>query len=378
LQNEQPLTDEDFLAFLHEGDLRREYSEAARGIDARLVQEFDEPAAHQFKYKDKDEEISVKDKYHRETLNACIYPFSQKGSLKELGYYFIRSEPLLELRVENLDFLIASSEKGIAIFGEAKTSTADPAGLIAEMNVRKRIIEQNKAYLNEALIPNIENFEYVFGLPAIEARYLSSAILKNDALNYIIWEYGGPESNQILSLYVPPGEKWEGLRRIRHADNQLNSRLVRVPTSKKFKNFFLQSHPVAKIAILTWIDIGKEEEAAKGQFSRQDVKNICSIELEYYCKDIIDREVDRIIKSALEIGFVKKLEETGETYKITTSSTDPAARYEDLKTRWIEHSIEHDKTERVNEERMNLQLKFRIEKERRYPPLVPFEDEERE
>ena len=372
LQNNVPVEDEEFSKFLHESDLKREYAEAAQEIDRQIAQEFDEASAHQFKYKDKDEQISLKDKYHRETLNACIYPFSQKGSLKELGYYFIRSEPLLEKKTQNVDFLIASNTKGIAIFGEAKTSSEDTDGIISEMNERKKLIEENKNYLNEALIPGIDNFEYVFGLPAIEARDLSATILKNDNLTYVIWQYGGPDSNLVLSLFVPPGEKWEGLRRIRHADNQLNSRLVRVPTSKIYKNFFLQSHPVAKMTVLTWIDTGKEDDSPKGRFNRADLLKICSIELEAYSHDIIERQLEIILELALKVGFIKAIEEEKDLFKIVTSSNDPKARYEDLKTKWIEYSISQDRLERFNEARIKLQQRFREEKQRRYPPLIPF------
>ena len=81
-------------------------------------------------------------------LNSCIFPFVQTGLLTEkLDYAYIRSSPLSELKIKNVDFLIASQKKGLAIFGEAKGSIDDPSRVISEYKQRIEVINNNYEYV---------------------------------------------------------------------------------------------------------------------------------------------------------------------------------------------------------------------------------------
>jgi len=109
------------------------------------------------------------DKFHKVVLNSCIFPFVQKGLLTEkLDYTYIRSSPLSELKVKNVDFLIASQKNGLAIFGEAKGSIDDPSRVISEYKQRIEVINNNYEYVKK-FVPSLSKIEFVLGAPSIFA-----------------------------------------------------------------------------------------------------------------------------------------------------------------------------------------------------------------
>jgi len=371
LQQDELLNDQEFLEFLQIEVLKKKYQIGLDEIDKKIKEEFENKDAHTGQYKKRDDEIR-NDKKHRNVVNACIYPFSHKGLMAELGYYFIRTEPLLEKDQSDVDFVIESPKKGVAIFGEAKTSTIDSHDLVTEMRKRKDMVEENLQYLQESLIPNSKTFEYVFGTHAIEARDLYASVVKSGQ-NLMVWMYGGIEDDaNVLSIYVPPDVSTETRKRVMHEDNELNRKLVRVPTSTKYKLFFPKSHPIAKLQILTWIDkdIEGDEAETKETFSLKDVMKVFEVELEHFTPDFIERIARWVLDYAVKIGFIVQID--AENYKISISSCDPEARFQDLKEKWIEYSINREKDKKKTDMKLSLQNKLRQDKSENYKGLQPF------
>ena len=82
------------------------------------------------------------DKTHREILNGCVYPFTQRGKISsELKYHFVRGSPLHELGEKNFDFLLykPSDRSPVAVMGEAKGSVSKHSGIVKEALGRKQV-----------------------------------------------------------------------------------------------------------------------------------------------------------------------------------------------------------------------------------------------
>ncbi|MDE2588497.1 MAG: hypothetical protein KGL95_02370, partial [Patescibacteria group bacterium] len=248
--------DEQFLANKSK-DLRKEYLSRKESIIKEIETHYSTNYSTLIENKSKG---LTQDKLHREVLNACIFPFKDEiGKLKlsKLDYIYVKSSPLRELELKNVDFLIISPSKRIAIFGEAKGSVDDPNMVVDQYKKRIEIINKNLDYVKK-IFPGIQRIEFVIGVRAIESNEMAKAILRTK-LNLIVWEVG-EKGSQLLSLHVPPTT--DGAQRISmmHSDDDLNRILSKVPTSIEFRTFFQESHPVAKMELLTAIDKGSDND----------------------------------------------------------------------------------------------------------------------
>ena len=93
---------------------------------------------------------------HDQLISMAIFPFLQNSALFNLGYQFVRTAPLLEKGIKNLDFLIykRTGKSTIAIFGEAKSSISNKIKIINEYNERKKIVEEHRDYIIKNYLGN--------------------------------------------------------------------------------------------------------------------------------------------------------------------------------------------------------------------------------
>lgn len=298
---------------------------------------------------DKKHEGIKLDKYHSEILNACIFPFVQHSSItQKFDYRYIKSSPLSELGVKNVDFLIASQSDGVFIFGEAKGKITDPNAAITEYKKRIKTIEEKSTYISEKF-SDIKSFEYVLGVPSDRSVETLKAIRRSN-IDIIVWQMNvWPDDT--LSIVIPSTDNEAERRRVMHSNNSLNKMLGNgVPTSTAFKTFYHESHPVAKMAVLTSIDKGSKN------FTFDDLQTCVSEELDNTSNDEITTITKQIIDGAIDIGFVKYLDD--ETYKIQSRFKHSGARYNELKTKWIKRKIEIEKEFDLNQKLERLQAKF--------------------
>lgn len=286
------------------------------------------------------------DKYHSEILNACIFPFVQHNRItQELNYAYIKSSPLSELDVKNVDFLIASEADDVLIFGEAKGKITNPSAVITEYKKRIKVIEENFAYIKQKF-SGIESFEYVLGIPSGNAMETAKAIQRSSA-HIVLWQIS-TWHDDTLSLTVLPIDDETERQKILHANNDLNQILLNgIPTSTAFKTFYHESHPVAKMTVLTSIDKGSKN------FTFDDLQTSVSEELDNTPNDETSKIAKQIMDWAINIGFVKHID--GETYKIQSKFKHSGARYEELKIKWVKRKIEIEKEFDLNQKLEKLQ-----------------------
>lgn len=286
---------------------------------------------------------------HNRILSACIFPFVQQNNITQrLNYVYIRSSPLSELGVKNVDFLIASKTDGVLIFGEAKGTITDPRVVIKEYKERIKAINENSAYIMN-MFPDIKLWEYVLGVPSHRATDTSKAITRSNA-SIILWQVGVWNDDK-LSLVVPDVNA-ATRQKITHKNSALNKALGNegVQTSTRFKTFYHESHPVAKMTVLTSIDKKLE------QFTLSDLETSVSEELDNTPASEITTIAEEIIESAIDIGFVKQL--SNKTYKIKSRYKDSGARYLELTKKWIKRKIELEKKADLNQKLEQLENKF--------------------
>ena len=343
-----PSNDSDFLRQLPR-DLHEGYKSEKKNLLEKINSKWSDRSIFA---KNKDKGIKI-DTYHTEVLNACIFPFVQQGSLtRQIKYSYIQSSPLSELGVKNVDFLIASKTEGVLIFGEAKGTITDPHTVISEYKRRIKAIEANFDYIMK-MFPETKLCEYVLAVQSGRAVETSKAILRSNA-SIILWQIN-KWNDELLSLVVPHTNDPSQRSKLMHSNNNLNKALADVRTSTAFKTFYHESHPVAKMSLLTTIDKG-----SKNCFTFDEFKACVDEELDNTPDNKIVEITQQIIDTSINIGFVKSLDDA--TYKIQSKFKNSAARYEELKKKWITKTLDDNKEEVVNNELEKLQTNFLAKK----------------
>lgn len=341
------LVDEDssFVSQLSK-QLQEEYTKRRSDKVKEVKEQFKTKYDEYFSNKDK----GIKeDKFHKEVLNSCIFPFVQTGLLSaKSDYAYLCSSPLSELGVKNVDFLIASQSKGIAIFGEAKGSIEDPNRVISQYRDRMKVINEHLDEVKK-FVPNLTKIEFVLGVPSMDAMETIKAILRSN-INIILWEVGGMGEQQ-LSVVVPPNVDERTKNTVMHSDKDLNRLLSKVATSREYKTFFHESHPVTKMSLLSALD-----KNPRNSFSYTTVKKIVEAELDNTDAKEIDRITRDMITLSININFVN-CKDDGH-YKIQSIYKNAKSRYDELRKKWIDFRFNQDLEAHLNEEITKIQQEF--------------------
>jgi hypothetical protein len=296
-----------------------------------------------------------REELHREILNACLFPFAT-GTVP--GYLFVRAAPLLELGVKNLDFIIVctnppANELPVAIIGECKGLLEDEDRVVSEMKKRIKVVEAKWDYIKEQYLHNQNmNKEFVLAVMAIDANEISKRVQERGG-NIIVWKVD--RSNMPLLAINRPAEKGQIFATMLHANRRLTEALSnKIVTSTQYKMFYLQSHTVAKLKILTSIDKPTEGSTFRYEDVKQEVENAL-----HYIKedDVINSETSLILENAKKIGFVR---EVGNGYfKIQSRHKNAYGRENDIKNKWIDNRVEMKSEKLINEETAAIQDSFR-------------------
>ncbi|MGA3405999.1 MAG: hypothetical protein ABSD49_09745 [Candidatus Bathyarchaeia archaeon] len=366
----RPRPHEEFLQYLIHEDLRLSYERKRRLAVRKVRKQF---LANQTEIVERLRRGLKEDDDHGRVLNACIYPFA-RGEVP--GYFFVRAAPLVEMNLENLDFLIVclnpprSGEVKVAIFGEAKGPINDPDRVLQEMRSRIDVLEQNwdkvrRTYLSEEM-PR----EFVVGVLASDAHEMSKSVIKKGGAR-IVWSVDF-SSNHILSLDRPDLDRSDRTIRatMMHKNDSLNQILNKLATSATLYTFFEQSHIVAKLRILTAVDKVKED----GTFTFNDVETLVKEALDYVLDDsVIRRETSTIIEWGRNIGFVTEV--VPGHFKIKSRYKNAADRDGEIENLWINYRLSQEANLLVDAEVASLQTSFESERAKRptLPEIFPSE-----
>jgi len=362
----RPKSNEEFLDSLLFPDLQSQYGEDYKQAVRKVRSEFKKEEAQVV---ERIERGLSDDDEHRRALNACIYPFA-RGQVQ--GYYFVCAGPLSELGIKNLDFLIVcgdppDGETKIAMFGESKGPMTDPDPVVTQAKDRIKTLAQNWDYVFRQYLGNMTSErEFIIGVFASDANELAKSVIRKGG-GIIVWSID-LSNDPILCLHRPEVDREDRELRqsMMHRNQTLNQLLSRkITTSPSFKTFYVQSHMMAKLRILTGVDKG----TGQGTFTPDDVKSLVREALDYESDEVVERETSAVLAQAQSIRFIRDV--GAGKLKIRSRSKIAGVREREIKQLWIRWKLDEELRERVDSSVVELQQSYEAKKQA-IPTLEPY------
>lgn len=365
--------DSRFLEYLSFKELKTEYVREKKSrfsnIDKKYASDHDDIVKRKL--------IGIEqDKKHRMILNTAIFPFVADGELTKYGYYFVRASPLSELGVNNLDFLIFHmGPPNIAILGEAKGSADATDEIVVQMKDRMKIAREKTEFIQENYLKTNAQFEFVLCVEWLYAHEVLKTIMRKGG-EIILWSSGSIsldsklQVQEILELMIPMKEDGPEGRTMKHTDKDLNRYLHKIKTSSECKDFFVESHPFAKLTVLNYVDRGKKDCI----FTFEDLMELVGDTLDYLDQETIRRETQWILDfSRNELGVVEEIDGQAGKFRISIKGKRADVREKELKKKWIDFDIKRDKIFEKKRVLAEIQERF-TEKRKRMKGIDEFGD----
>lgn len=296
------------------------------------------------------EEITIQ-RNHRKLISYAIFPFSEDSPA---GYKFITAEPLEELGVKNVDFLLYDFD-GHVILGEAKSSIpANATSVVNELSERKAEAYEHQEYLeDEYLGTEIKHIEFVLVTYVQHGAKIAREIAENGE-DIITWVVDSHSDTLWMSQARPrsfpdnlesedPDEMLAELdRRLTHSHNSLNSMLDRITTS------FGQADILPTSIIVDQLRVVVQARRVEGRHpcvDRSDLKDYVTNSALNYSEERVGEIVDDLIRSAKRINFLSEWGDKRAEYKIVSNYTARDDLETVLENKWVDWRIEKMKDE---------------------------------
>ena len=288
---------------------------------------------------------------HRKLISYAIFPFAE-GS--PAGYKFIRVEPLEELGVKNLDFLLYDMD-GHAILGEAKSSIPKQAPRVVNETAERKneAFEHMQCIEDEYLGDEIRELEFVLVTYVQHADKIGKEIAEQGE-DIITWAVDPHSDRMWLNQSRPsefpgnlesedPDEMLEELdRRLTHSVAQLNSKLDRISTA------FGQADILPSAIIVDQLRVVVQARKVEGRIpcvDREDIVEIVEDSALNYSTKRIGEIVDDLIESGKRINFLAEWDGPEAAYKIVSNYTARDDLETVLEDKWVDWRIEQMKDE---------------------------------
>lgn len=339
----QYMSEEDFLEILSFEDLKRDYNSEIRARKDEIQSEFE--SRKDFLEKSKRSGIET-DRRHRDLINSCVFPFTNKGSLAQTGYRFVRAAPLVELNIPNLDFLLFkyTNRFKIAILGECKGSISNYSDILKELKIRREKVQQNIEYIKENYLQLTSSdtlyIEYVIAVPTNDAVEMLNHIIGSEG-KQIVWQAaiaGNPE----ISIAFPPRNINVPRESMMHRDPQLNRALDptnHTQSNRSVFNVFPQCNKFIKLCSL--IRAARSGDAGL-IVGKEDLRSVISQDLFYMEDDIIDTETEDLLSKGEDIGFLEWTDDPDHAYKIKARGTKRSNLEKQMEEKWIKYQVQCD------------------------------------
>lgn len=361
------MDEEEFLKFLNFKKLKEAYIKEKKLQLNKLEQDFE--SNRNFLESSMRNDIEV-DRKHREMVNVCVAPFTEKGSLIDVGYKFIRASPLVEFQSPNVDFLVfkQTPKAKIAIFGEAKGSISSPEKIISEFRKRIEIINQKQDYIktNYLKLQKDEKvfFEYVIAVPSGYAPDVLNKVIENGG-GIIVWH--APVTGHAEISIAFPSKILSNRASMMHRDHELNEALSQAKSNRKMFNFFPQVHTVSKLQLL--LSAARVGDAGH-IIINSELKECLSQDLFYLDEAAIEEEVKSIIDIGLNIGFLETTIEK-DYYHVKARGTKRDTLERQLVDKWLKNQI--DDRLKVQKEQVTQEVRVKY-KAKRLKEYKTFDD----
>jgi hypothetical protein len=242
----------------------------------------------------------------------------------------------------------------------AKGKVHDPQKVIDELKKKVNLVCNNAPYIQHNYLKcTVTDFEFVSGVWFSYGNEILKTVERKGGL-IKVWSIGpqiDSTKNAEISLLRPSVKDNPVARTMLHKDKSLNQLLSHMETSFEYKSIFPESHPVAKLSLLNFL-----EEDEKGHFEFNRLFDIVKEELHYLEDDEIKKHTEDILKIATEIGFIEQVQDKNRTYKIIARTKKRDSRQEELMRKWIDFKIEKEKEAEKDQELIIIQNEFKKER----------------
>jgi hypothetical protein len=273
-----------------------------------------------------------RDQRHRDLVNMCISPFIIQGRIVQLGYRFVRAEPLAELGVKNFDFLIYNQKNRVAIFGEAKGSISDSHDVVSETSERIHAVGEHVEYISEAYLGEVPSrTEFVLGVYAMDDEKVIREISRQGG-GIIVWSID--RYNSTLTPKTLLDNENEAIRQgTLHGDARLINAIKNVQTSHKLFEIFPSSHIFSLLRVLL---LAKTKDDQGNLFlDKKDLAEIIKKELFYLNESLQDKKVEATVNTAVSIGFLRPVDSG--LFKIVSRYRADKSLEKDLKKKYVKY-----------------------------------------
>jgi len=357
------MREDEFLDYISFNDLKEAYEAKKREEFKVLEDEFE--SKKQFNTESKRQGIE-KDRRHRDLLNTCIFPFTEKGPLSSSGYKFVRASPLYELNVQNMDFLLLkkSARNNIAIIGECKGSISNPGATITETISRIEVANEYSDHIRKEYLHLSHDddfiFEYVIAVPTSYAGDILNKVIETES-NLIVWS-APLTSDAELSIAFRPKSLTIPREKMMHRDRDLNKALQRVPSNRKVFDVFPQAHSFSKLTSLLRV----ARPGATGLIvAKEELQDLLSTKDLFYMEDeFIKKEIELILSMGEKMDFLEWSPEDN-AYRIKARGTKRDTLETALEEKWIKNQLEIDLEKYKQKRLLAIQEDFIKERKKR-------------
>jgi hypothetical protein len=292
---------------------------------------------------------------HRKLISYSIFPFAESSPA---GYKFITVEPLEEIGVSNVDFLLYDMD-GHAIFGEAKSSIpSNTDRVVNQLSERREKVNDNLDYIEETYLGDkITHAEFVLVTYIQHSEEIAKRIAERGE-KIITWAVD-PTSDILLIKQARPSSFPDNLeatapdemlaeldRRHSHSVHELNSELNRRTTSLGQADIL----PTAIIVDRLRVVIQARKVVGRHPcVNKEDIVEVVQNSILNYADSRIREMVENIIQAGKRINFLSDWDREGADLKIVTNYTSRDDIEKVLMNKYVDYRVERMK-DRMREE----------------------------
>lgn len=269
---------------------------------------------------------------HDSLIDICASTFGPESQCAlDIGYYFVSSEPLAELKVKNFDAFIYNPKTKTAIFVECKSSISRVGKIVNDLYEAKDQVYQHKSYLEEEIGDEIKSEEFVICVPAEYINRIANEFEKRenngnidfdkDGL-FLVWQVNNlfEESLQLFTR-ISREDKYY----CQHNDRRLTRLLVdgcATGNSEVLTKFYMSSHPLKRnVQIVTHIAKKCLLSDSTVEFTQKDIDDFCRLEstIVHYAQDDIAPYISNtFIQNNQKLGLIDPVEDKRDFFKLKT------------------------------------------------------------
>lgn len=298
------------------------------------------------------------DDQETDDFNIIISAFENTD---DIDYKYIRTEPLFHEKENNLDVLIASQSKQIALFVECERRlTSRLKSKLMNYDEKIEVIEDNLAddidvdeYLNETIGTLPETNEFVMAsrqIPEMEIHYKAKEV----GCNVITWNLATPGNK--CQIYRKVFKKSKSDSFTGHIDDDLNSyldnELEKGVPYQQYIDFTYSSSWYVKLRDMVVTIVNQHHRQGHENFNYEEWRELFQYELKNYQREECLMMYNKFLDYGVDCGLIS-LDEDAE---------------DDLEKRYrIIHSVKHDQeklmqnvVDKIAEQEMQDEFKSRV------------------